>query len=102
MYLSLKISFISILACIVLNLNVLGNNDDDSKVKNAFIASNVVPDVISAPPFRYISIKYPSGVEVDLGNKLASIEVRNKPTVKWEADRNTFYTLALVGEYLTT
>lgn len=43
---------------------------------------------------------YPSGVSVDMGNKLTPTQVKDEPTVSWSADSNEFYTLCMTGNVL--
>lgn len=42
-----------------------------------------------------LQVTYPSGVSVDLGNELAPTQVKDIPTLKWDADAETFYTLLM-------
>lgn len=57
----------------------------------------VIPDVIPKPPNSVLEVCYPSGVKVDGGNELTPTQVKDIPTVKWEADPATFYTLCMTG-----
>lgn len=43
----------------------------------------------------YFQISYPSGVSVNFGNELTPTQVRDKPTVEYEADKNKLYTLIM-------
>lgn len=38
---------------------------------------------------------YPSGVIVNSGNELKPIEVKDAPSVKWDADPDSYYTLIM-------
>jgi len=42
---------------------------------------------------------YPSGVKVDQGNELTPTQVKDQPTVKWQADGNALYTVCMTGLY---
>ncbi|CAG9765078.1 unnamed protein product [Ceutorhynchus assimilis] len=55
----------------------------------------VVPDVISVAPQEVAQVSYPSGVKVDQGNELTPTQVKDQPTVQWQADANAFYTLCM-------
>lgn len=45
--------------------------------------------------FQIFQINYPSGVSVQQGNELAPTQVKDIPTLVWEADSNDFYTLIM-------
>lgn len=66
-----------------------------ASVAKSFEANGVVPDVVSKAPAAAIQVKYPSGVEVKEGNELTPTQVKDIPTVNWNADPNKFYTLAM-------
>jgi len=40
-----------------------------------------------------------SGVKALLGNELTPTKVKDQPSVSWNADPNSFYTLCLTGKY---
>lgn len=42
-----------------------------------------------------MQISYPSGVEVNLGNELTPTQVKDLPTVHYDADPAKFYTLVM-------
>ncbi|CAG2116489.1 unnamed protein product, partial [Medioppia subpectinata] len=56
----------------------------------------IVPDVIDSVPKDTITVKYSSGVEVNLGNELTPTQVKNRPAVSWTADTGSLYTLIMV------
>ncbi|CAH1641272.1 unnamed protein product [Spodoptera littoralis] len=66
-----------------------------STIAKSFESHMVVPDVVSKAPEAIVSVKYPSGVEVDEGNVLTPTLVKDIPTVSWEASSDQFYTLAM-------
>lgn len=43
----------------------------------------------------FVTVKYPSGVEVSQGNVLTPTQVKDEPSVSWTADSNAFYTLCM-------
>ncbi|KAJ3639532.1 hypothetical protein Zmor_002887 [Zophobas morio] len=55
----------------------------------------VVPDVVDVAPEVVAEVSYPSGVKVDLGNELTPTQVKDIPSVKWNADNNAVYTLCM-------
>lgn len=44
---------------------------------------------------NYFQINYPNGVSVNLGNELTPSQVKDKPTVEYEADKEKLYTLIM-------
>ncbi|NP_001166821.1 phosphatidylethanolamine binding protein isoform 1 [Bombyx mori] len=66
-----------------------------STVAKSFEASQVVPDVIPKAPAALLQVKYPSGVEVKEGNELTPTQVKDEPSVKWDAEPGQYYTLAM-------
>ncbi|XP_052751752.1 protein D3-like isoform X1 [Galleria mellonella] len=66
-----------------------------STVAKAFEANQVVPDVVSKAPSALVTVKYPSGVEVNEGNELTPTQVKDVPTVSWDATPNQLYTLVM-------
>lgn len=42
-----------------------------------------------------MKISYPSGVIVNLGNELTPTQVKDKPQVTWDAEKDTYYTLVM-------
>lgn len=65
-------------------------------VAKAFKDNEVEPDVVSNSPTKLVEVTYANGVSVNLGNELTPTQVKDKPTLKWNAEPNAFYTLLLV------
>ena len=42
-------------------------------------------------------VKYPSGIQQNLGNELKPRQVKDQPDVHWKADEKSLYTLCLTG-----
>ncbi|KAJ8926873.1 hypothetical protein NQ314_020724 [Rhamnusium bicolor] len=55
----------------------------------------VVPDVVDIAPELVAEVTYPSGVKVELGNILTPTQVKDVPTIKWEAESNALYTVCM-------
>ncbi|XP_026333199.1 protein D2-like isoform X2 [Hyposmocoma kahamanoa] len=66
-----------------------------STVAKCFEANGVVPDVIPTAPTALATVRYPSGVEVKEGNELTPTQVKDIPTVTWDASNNELYTLVM-------
>lgn len=43
-----------------------------------------------------IQVSYPNDVTVDLGKELGTSQVIDKPQVKWEAEKDAYYTLMMI------
>nr|QBB01990.1 putative protein D2-like isoform X2 [Cotesia chilonis] len=55
----------------------------------------VLPDVIKTLPPSILQVTYANNVKVDLGNDLTPTQVKDPPTVHWDADSGSFYTLCM-------
>ncbi|KAL5283911.1 PEBP1 family protein [Megaselia abdita] len=72
----------------------IGNSPDKQNyVVNSFSKAGIVPDVISVAPTKYLHVKFPTGVEAQLGNILTPTLVQYKPHVTWKAQKGALYTL---------
>lgn len=70
------------------------------EIQDKFRAEAVVPDVIDELPEDLLSltISYPSGVKVELGNTLTPTQVKDVPKIDWKAEEGAYYTLLLTGK----
>ncbi|XP_055849017.1 protein D1-like [Episyrphus balteatus] len=66
-------------------------NQTNSKMQEA----GIVPDVIDVAPTKVVQVTYPNGLEVNQGNELTPTQVKNQPTVHWDAEENALYTLLM-------
>lgn len=56
----------------------------------------IVPDLLKSPPPKVLKVEYKSSKkEADLGNELTPKDVREAPSVSYEADPKSFYTLIM-------
>ncbi|XP_049305201.1 uncharacterized protein LOC105222811 [Bactrocera dorsalis] len=60
------------------------------------ISSGIIPDIIDTRPKGLVQINYPSGVKVESGKELTPTQVKDQPTVSWEAEDDALYTLFMV------
>lgn len=60
----------------------------------AFLTDKVVPDVIAFKPNELTEVKW-GNVEATCGNTLTPTQMKEQPTVTWDADPNAFYTLIM-------
>ena len=65
------------------------------QVREQFEKESVVPDILDDYPVSLLNVSYPSGVKADLGNVVTPTQVKDQPTVQWEAKENSFYTLLM-------
>lgn len=85
---------IPLFVLLVFVTSTVGQHGPNHEVETAFTENQIVSDVLSSPPEQIIQVNYPkSGKEVNLGNELAPVDVKEKPDVKYEADSNDYYTL---------
>ncbi|XP_075984219.1 protein D2-like isoform X2 [Anticarsia gemmatalis] len=66
-----------------------------STVAKSFKEHQVVSDVVPVAPTAIANVLYPSGVQVSEGNVLTPTQVKDKPTITWEASPDQFYTVAM-------
>ncbi|KAH7731393.1 OV-16 antigen 1 [Aphelenchoides avenae] len=64
-----------------------------SMTTEAFKKHEVVPDVIPTAPEKLVKVSFKSGVEATLGNVLTPRQVKDPPTVSWDAEQGALYTL---------
>ncbi|XP_055907095.1 protein D2-like [Eupeodes corollae] len=57
--------------------------------------SGIVPEVIDVAPDEILQVTYPSGVKVDQGNNLTPTQVKDQPSLLWDADENSLYTILM-------
>lgn len=55
----------------------------------------VIPDVIDKAPGELIRVTYPCGLQVELGNILKPVQVKDEPHVKWKICPDKLYTLCM-------
>ncbi|KFB36929.1 AGAP002049-PA-like protein [Anopheles sinensis] len=66
-----------------------------SPASEAFERNDLVADLVNVAPEHTIQVKYPSKVEVSLGNELTPTQVKDRPTVCWPTESDTLYTLVM-------
>ncbi|CAG2118417.1 unnamed protein product [Medioppia subpectinata] len=83
--------------------DTFGQNQNKSKSKRTggrrsspVRRDGIVPDVIDSVPKGKITVKYTPGLEVKYGNELTPTQVKVQPVVEWPADKDSYYTLAMV------
>ncbi|XP_046964377.1 protein D3-like [Vanessa cardui] len=89
----LRFAIILLVAASDVNFRVQA--EDSSAVAKSFQTNAIVSDVIPKAPSCLVKVKYPSGVEVKLGNELTPTQVKDVPTVTWEAEANSYYVLVM-------
>ncbi|XP_017967817.1 protein D3 [Drosophila navojoa] len=58
--------------------------------------SGIIPDIIDDKPKARVTVTYPSGAQVDVGKELTPTQVKDQPTVSWDAEAGALYTLLMV------
>ncbi|XP_025425179.1 protein D3-like [Sipha flava] len=67
----------------------------ENKVQRSMADVEIVPDVIPIAPEIMLQVEFPSGVKAELGNELTPTQVKDQPTIRWDADPDSFYTLCM-------
>lgn len=103
----------------IFTLVVLSNSFASADVESAFIENEIVPDSLSVAPKQIVEVSvyiiwktiskqkftvyqwtkkvsYPSGAKVDFGNELTPTQVKDVPSVSWDAEKGAYYSLLLV------
>ncbi|XP_066154052.1 uncharacterized protein [Euwallacea fornicatus] len=57
---------------------------------------NIFPDLVDRCPDKLAEVAFPSGGQVDLGKSLTPSQALQPPSIYWEADKRSFYTLCMV------
>ncbi|XP_025203864.1 protein D3-like isoform X2 [Melanaphis sacchari] len=73
----------------------VGISEHKFNVRQAMQNQQVIPDVIPVAPKEILQVNYASGKKALLGNELTPTEVKDLPSVSWNADPNSFYLLCL-------
>ncbi|XP_076651399.1 protein D2 isoform X1 [Halictus rubicundus] len=66
-----------------------------SSMAESLATHGVVPDVIDKAPGKILSVVYPNRISVEIGQVLTPTQVKDPPTVNWDADANVYYTLCM-------
>lgn len=61
----------------------------------AFKSSRLVPDILDSTPKEILKVSYNSGIDLNIGSELTPTQVKDQPTVEYDQDEGSFYTLLL-------
>lgn len=64
-------------------------------LSSAFTKEQLIPDLLDSVPDKVLKISYNSGVKLEPGNVLTPTQVKDQPTVEYEAEDGAFYTLLM-------
>ncbi|XP_016970322.2 protein D3 [Drosophila rhopaloa] len=64
-------------------------------LEEVFITHQVVPDVIPEPPNQLLKVTYSNNLVAKDGVELTPTQVKDQPTVEWDAQPGEFYTLIM-------
>ncbi|ENN74880.1 hypothetical protein HUJ04_007282 [Dendroctonus ponderosae] len=64
--------------------------------ENAMVKEQIVPEIVDTAPNEVAEITYPSGAKANMGKILTPTQVSGQPTIKWNSDPNSFYTIVMV------
>lgn len=68
-----------------------------SSMAQALQTHGVIPDVVDKVPASVLNVTYPNNLTVEIGKELTPTQVKDQPTVQWDAEANGFYTLCMTG-----
>lgn len=63
---------------------------------NPFVTSELVPDVIDAPPENELKVDFGNGNSVSYGNELTPTQVSKQPSLSWPAESGQLFTVFMV------
>ncbi|XP_043482232.1 protein D2-like isoform X1 [Leptopilina heterotoma] len=66
-----------------------------STMADALKTHEVVPDVIDKVPNSVLDVTYANNLKVEIGKVLTPTQVKDPPSVKWDAESGAFYTLCM-------
>lgn len=66
-----------------------------SNIAEAMQSACIIPDITNVPPEVTAEVTYPSGAKVHMGNELTPTQVKDIPTITWDADEHRMYTLVM-------
>lgn len=69
-----------------------------STMADALKTHEVVPDVIDKVPNSVLDVTYANNLKVEIGKVLTPTQVKDPPSVKWDAESGAFYTLCMTGK----
>ena len=68
-----------------------------SSMAQALKTHEVIPDVIDKIPVDVVEVTYPNNLKVEIGKVLTPTQVKDQPSVKWNAESGSYYTLCMTG-----
>lgn len=67
----------------------------DTDIEKAFGDLELSPQIIPVAPKLVATISYPNDVSVNLGAELTPTQVKDMPSVAWQAEKGALYTLMM-------
>ncbi|XP_065089493.1 protein D2-like isoform X2 [Ochlerotatus camptorhynchus] len=68
---------------------------NDAHIYRSFAANEIVPDVVDEAPDCWLRIAFKSGSEVEGGNRLTPTQTRSIPSLTFNANDRSYYTLIM-------
>lgn len=66
-----------------------------TEVSIKFRSEEIVPDVVDIAPEEFLSVTFQE-CKVEFGKELTPMQVKYPPSVEWNADSSSFYTLCMI------
>lgn len=86
---------LSSLVVLIIGVSSEPQSDVQANMTRLLHEMHIVPEVIQTVPTNVLKVEYPSGVSVNLGNELTPTQVKDEPTVSWDADPKANYVLCM-------
>ncbi|XP_015610252.1 protein D2 isoform X2 [Cephus cinctus] len=55
----------------------------------------VIPDVVDTVPPSFAKVVYPNNLTIEIGKEYTPTQVKDQPSVSWDAEAGSFYTLCM-------
>ncbi|XP_062704997.1 protein D3-like isoform X1 [Aedes albopictus] len=69
---------------------------NDAHIYRSFASNEIVPDVVDEAPDCWLRVAYKSGREAEGGNRLTPTQTRTVPSLSFNTNERSFYTLLMI------
>ncbi|XP_055847914.1 putative odorant-binding protein A5 [Episyrphus balteatus] len=69
----------------------------ESEITKKMKEFKIIPDFIPSNVPELLKVTFDSGAALKMGNVILPSEAKNQPTVDWNADKNTYYTVMAIA-----
>ncbi|XP_060645215.1 protein D2 [Drosophila nasuta] len=86
------ISLLAVCLCVAAHLD----HQAETEISRFLRHLDIIPDVLETGPQDFLNVTYNGNIPADRGIELQPMQVREVPSVKWTANKDTYYTLLMV------